>query len=217
MERTNKKMEEHFILRVPPDVAERLERVLSEDPAAGNDASIDLSFTEDGRTGTFVIGEDSFPATLLDLPAVVESYKTYDDNMLIKTADVGQMIMVGDHSPPESFEYRHGITPPMRDARRRRFRKNPDMNPDIVHKIENDLLQIMSRGSSRDVDVELVEHEEDVEEAAEEEGAASRPSAEPGSSEKHAADAAPAEQGAVGGGNHDPMDVDEDEDDDDDD
>ena len=48
-------------------------------------------FAEDGRTGTFVIGNDSFPASLLDLPSVVESYKTYDDSVLIKTADVGQV------------------------------------------------------------------------------------------------------------------------------
>lgn len=48
--------------------------------------------TEDGRSGTFVIGDDHFPTSLLDLPCVVESYKTYDDSCLIKTADIGQVI-----------------------------------------------------------------------------------------------------------------------------
>lgn len=47
--------------------------------------------TEDGRGGTFMIGNESFPASLLDLPTVVESYKTYDDSVLIKTADIGQV------------------------------------------------------------------------------------------------------------------------------
>ena len=47
---------------------------------------------EDRRTGTFVIGNDRFPASLLDLPCVVESYKTYDDSALVKTADVGQVL-----------------------------------------------------------------------------------------------------------------------------
>jgi TATA-binding protein-associated factor Taf7 len=46
---------------------------------------------EDGRSGTFMIGNQSFPASLLDLPAVVESYKTYDDSFLVKTADIGQV------------------------------------------------------------------------------------------------------------------------------
>lgn len=40
------------------------------------------------------------------------------------------MIMIreeGDPSP-EEVEYRHGLTPPMRDARRRRFRREPNLN-----------------------------------------------------------------------------------------
>lgn len=46
---------------------------------------------DDGRSGTFAIGDDHFPASLLDLPCVVESYKTYDDTVLIKAADIGQV------------------------------------------------------------------------------------------------------------------------------
>ena len=37
-------MEEHFILRVPQSVAERLERILNEDPDAAADGSLDLAF-----------------------------------------------------------------------------------------------------------------------------------------------------------------------------
>lgn len=40
------------------------------------------------------------------------------------------MIMIredGDPAP-DGMEYRHGVTPPMRDARRRRFRREPDLN-----------------------------------------------------------------------------------------
>ncbi|KAK6163771.1 hypothetical protein DH2020_000635 [Rehmannia glutinosa] len=145
-------MEEQFILRVPPAVAERIERLLNESASSSEDKSLDLSFSEDGRTGTFMIGNDRFSASLLDLPTVVESYKTYDDNVLIKTADIGQvglllhnylnlligniadmamltveklcqMIMVREEgdSIPEAVEYRHGLTPPMRDARSEDF------------------------------------------------------------------------------------------------
>ena len=45
----------------------------------------------EGRTGHFTFGSEVFPVTLLDLPCVVESYKTYDDNHLVKTCDVGQV------------------------------------------------------------------------------------------------------------------------------
>jgi hypothetical protein len=33
-----------------------------------------------------------------------------------------------DDPAPEGVEYKHGLTPPMRDARRRRFRREPDLN-----------------------------------------------------------------------------------------
>ncbi|KAI5063209.1 hypothetical protein GOP47_0021756 [Adiantum capillus-veneris] len=150
-------MEEHFILRVPPSVAERLERVLNENPASPDDVDIDLSFVGDGRTGSFKIGGDTFPAALLDMPCVLETYKTYDDNVLIKTADIGQMIMVRDEKDPvpDSIEYRHGFTPPMRDARRRRFRREPDLNPELVQKVEQDLISIMSGGTAQDILLKL--------------------------------------------------------------
>lgn len=40
------------------------------------------------------------------------------------------MIMVRENNdpPPEGPEYKHGLTPPMKDARRRRFRREPDLN-----------------------------------------------------------------------------------------
>ncbi|XP_078436216.1 TBP-associated factor 7 [Wolffia australiana] len=147
-------MEEQFILRVPPSVAERIERLLNEVQPSSDDALLDLSFCEDGRRGSFMIGNDAFPASLLDLPCIVESYKTYDDNVLIKTADVGQMIMVREECDPapEGTEFKHGLTPPMRDARKRRFRREPDLNPELVQRVEKDLLNIMSGGTTEGVE-----------------------------------------------------------------
>ncbi|OMO57860.1 TAFII55 protein, conserved region [Corchorus olitorius] len=147
-------MDEQFILRVPPSVAESIDRLLSEN-ASSEDKPLDLLFSEDGRTGTFVIGNDRFPVSLVDLPCVVESYKTYDDCALVKTADIGQMIMVrepGD-ATPDVVEYRHGLTPPMRDARKRRFRREPDLNPELVKRVEKDLLNIMSGATVGNLDI----------------------------------------------------------------
>ncbi|KAK9130823.1 hypothetical protein Sjap_011310 [Stephania japonica] len=155
-------MEEQFILRLPPSIAERVDRLLSDNASSSEDKSLDLSFSEDGRTGTFIIGNDHLPASLLDLPGIVESYKTYDDNVLIKTADIGQIIMVRDEgeNAPDGLEYKHGLTPPMRDARRRRFRREPDLNPELVQRAEKDLVNIMTGGTAENVDVEVVEQEE---------------------------------------------------------
>ncbi|XP_042518637.1 transcription initiation factor TFIID subunit 7 isoform X2 [Macadamia integrifolia] len=157
-------MEEQFILRVPPSVAERIDRLLNENALSSEDNSLDLSFSEDGRNGTFVIGSDRFPTSLLDLPTGVESYKTYDDNVLIKTADIGQIIMVREEgdTAPDDVEYRHGLTPPMRDARRRRFRREPDLNPELVQRVEKDLVNIMAGGTAENVDAGAVEHEDAV-------------------------------------------------------
>ncbi|KAL5674889.1 hypothetical protein ACJX0J_011020, partial [Zea mays] len=140
-------MEEQFILRVPPSVAERIERLMNESTASSSnphEASLDLSFSV-GLNRLPTPGNESFPASLLDLPAVVESYKTYDDSVLIKTADVGQMIMVREENDPapEGVEYKHGLTPPMRDARRRRFRREPDLNAELVNQVEKHLISIM--------------------------------------------------------------------------
>ncbi|XP_074349690.1 transcription initiation factor TFIID subunit 7-like [Apium graveolens] len=157
-------MEEQFILRVPPSVAERINQFLSQNVSSSDDNSLDLSFSDDGRSGTFAIGNDRFPASLLDLPAIVESYKTYDDNVLIKTADIGQMIMVREEgdSAPDAVDYRHGLTPPMRDARRRRFRREPDLNPELVKRIDKDLCEMKNGGTSEIADVEVAEHDGSV-------------------------------------------------------
>ncbi|XP_011025157.1 PREDICTED: transcription initiation factor TFIID subunit 7 [Populus euphratica] len=161
-------MEEQFILRVTPSIAEKLDRLLSETASSSEEQSLDLSFSEDGRGGTFVIGNERFPASLLDLPCVVESYKTYDDCALVKTADIGQMIMVreaGD-TAPDVVEYRHGLTPPMRDARKRRFRREPYLSPELVQRVEKDLLNIMAGGTVENAEAEANEQEEDGEQNA---------------------------------------------------
>ncbi|KAG5250112.1 transcription initiation factor TFIID [Salix suchowensis] len=176
------RMEEQFILRVTPSIAEKLDRLLSETASSSEEQSLDLSFSEpwpihehgiscfaeDGRSGTFIIGNEHFPASLLDLPCVVESYKTYDDCALVKTADIGQMIMVreaGD-TAPDVVEYRHGLTPPMRDARKRRFRREPYLNPELVQRVEKDLLNIMAGGTVENAEAEANEQEEDGEQNA---------------------------------------------------
>lgn len=151
------------MLRVPESLAERLNRVLTENASSAGeeDNAMDLTFQEDGRTGQFVIGGESFPAFLFDLPSVVESWKTYDDTNLVKAADVGQMIVVRDPSdssqaaPPEDVVFRDGLTPPMRDPRRRRFRRESELNPEVVADVEKDLQSIMAGGTAKGVDIPL--------------------------------------------------------------
>lgn len=46
---------------------------------------------EHGRSGLLVVEGQEFPVSVLDLPTMVESYKTYDDVNLVKTGDIGQV------------------------------------------------------------------------------------------------------------------------------
>lgn len=57
-----------------------------------------------------------------------------------------QMLVVTerDAAAPSHGEARHGVTPPMRDARARHFRVQPDVPAALVAKTEQDLLAILA-------------------------------------------------------------------------
>lgn len=103
----------------------------------------DLPYSLDSRRAIFHIGETSYNAKLVDLPAVIEAQKTLDNRQMFKVADICQMLLVespidapstdanGATNPPEpskafdvkDFIWPHGLTPPLRHVRKRRFRK----------------------------------------------------------------------------------------------
>jgi TATA-binding protein-associated factor Taf7 len=62
--------------------------------------------------------------------------------------------------PPEGPEYRHGLTPAMRDARRRRFRREPDINVSFnqifYHVLKLVLLQLFSTSRCQHRNASLV-------------------------------------------------------------
>ena len=98
---------------------------------------------KDARRAVFHIGTQLYAAKLVDMPTVSESYKTLDNKQIFKIADISQMLLVErpiaheaeamESGAPASgvrssfniddFIYPHGITPPMRWARKRRFRR----------------------------------------------------------------------------------------------
>lgn len=49
----------------------------------------------EGQPGTLKVGGDEFAAHLLDMPTIVETYKTYDDVHLVKSNDIGQVCRGG--------------------------------------------------------------------------------------------------------------------------
>lgn len=136
-------IEEQLILRMMPgDHCDYLRKAVAERkvgvPKHLGGADVSMKFLDDeGRRVMFVIQGQPYAAILVDLPTITEGMKTWDKKSMVKSADICQMILVfakvKDEAEarsvplPKAVEHGHrwphGITPPMHDARNRRFRK----------------------------------------------------------------------------------------------
>ena len=87
-----------------------------------------------------------YQLTVLNLPTIAECYKTYDDVNLVKTGDIGQVLVVGPCTEEECRigEIRDGVTHPMRNARERVFRKPIDVPKEKVAQVESQILDILN-------------------------------------------------------------------------
>lgn len=125
-------VEEHFILRVPQSIAPQLHEAVSKREVAD---STWFKF-KDSRRAVFHFGDKLFGAKLVDLPTLIESQlMTGSGGHSVKVADISQMLLVEDEVETEGqvvndrqfniedFIYPHGITPPLKHVRKRRFRK----------------------------------------------------------------------------------------------
>ncbi|GJN88603.1 hypothetical protein Rhopal_001569-T1 [Rhodotorula paludigena] len=136
-------VEEQFILRVPPEIAGKLR-----DQVDRRDVSPDVWFKfKDSRRAVFHLGNKLYGAKLVDLPALLESQRlTGVGGQTVKVADVSQMLLVEEEIQDESqvtrgkvfdiedFVYPHGITPPLKHVRKRRFRRR--INRRTIEQVE---------------------------------------------------------------------------------
>jgi TATA-binding protein-associated factor Taf7 len=113
-------------------------------------------------------------AKLMDLPTHIESQKTIDGKMFYKTADICQLLIckegdeVSDDEPEtpvesgkkskrdpnkvdKKFVYMHGICPPLKNCRRRRFRKTMRKRVLDAPEIEKEVKRLLR------VDIEAVD------------------------------------------------------------
>ena len=157
--KTGATTEEAYLLRVQnPQLAENLKRMLRNQQSAPS--KLELRFKSD-REGAFICGDETFQASVRNLPCVTEVFKSYDDENLVKTVDVAQVVLVRDEGTeaPPTGEYRDGVTPVMRDARNRHFRKLPEMDPELVERVETELVEIVNHGAPKGWTFEDVEEE----------------------------------------------------------
>ncbi|CEH19104.1 Transcription initiation factor TFIID, subunit TAF7 [Ceraceosorus bombacis] len=125
--------------------------------AVGTDkANVELKF-KDSRRATFKIGNTTLPAKLVDLPTILETHKTLDGRQLFKVADISQMLLVGGDGDrreeeedvndrkgggADAYVWDSGITPPMRYARKRRFRKRT--NKRVIETVEKEVERLLA-------------------------------------------------------------------------
>ncbi|KAI8597249.1 TAFII55 protein conserved region-domain-containing protein [Dissophora ornata] len=145
-------IEEQFILRLPPgEMCDRFrEKVLAREV----DESVKLRFS-DPRRGTFTFEDIEFPTKLVDLPTIIEAQKTLNGKQMYKIADISQMLIV-DLTPvekvpevktepstlqPSDYVWPDGLTNPLKNVRKRRFRKR--VSKVAVEGVENEIERLL--------------------------------------------------------------------------
>ncbi|XP_054551618.1 LOW QUALITY PROTEIN: transcription initiation factor TFIID subunit 7-like [Talpa occidentalis] len=147
-------LENQFILRLPLEHASTVRKIVhSRYLSMKDNLRIDLS---PGRRHAVVEIEDvSLAAKLVDLPCVIGSLKTLDKKTFYKTASISQMLVctaaadsyssleesfnsadvkAGRKSEKEKqkkYVWKHGITPPLKNVRKKRFRKTKKKTNDF--------------------------------------------------------------------------------------
>ena len=136
-------IESQFILRMlPGEDCDLLRKAIEEKQVGksvlqGGPGVYYRFFDREGRRAMVTIQGRSYAASMVELPTVIETMKSWNKKDWVKTADVCQMLLVLGrvHSEdeakkfprppivePESHRYPHGLTPPMRWVRKLRFR-----------------------------------------------------------------------------------------------
>ncbi|KAL9027108.1 MAG: hypothetical protein Q9196_004317, partial [Gyalolechia fulgens] len=156
-------LEEEFILRMQPgEDCEYIRRAIAErrwGSTQEGGADVRMQFLrKDGRRAVVSVQKRLYAACLVDLPCVIEGMKSWDKKAWFKTADVCQMLMVlgriekeeeaMDYTlpkdvDPKTWQYAHGITPPMRYARKRRFRKRISKN--AIEAVEEEVERLLAQ------------------------------------------------------------------------
>ncbi|XP_023675653.1 transcription initiation factor TFIID subunit 7 [Paramormyrops kingsleyae] len=159
-------LESQFVLRLPQEYASTVRRMAQSSSMNIKDR-LTIELHADGRHGIVRVDRVPLACKLVDLPCILESLKTVDKKTFYKTADVCQMLVCtvdGDLYPPleeptgttdpkskkkdkdKKFVWNHGITCPLKNTRKRRFRKtakkkyieSPDVEKEVKRLLSTD-------------------------------------------------------------------------------
>ncbi|KAJ5157680.1 uncharacterized protein N7482_008780 [Penicillium canariense] len=133
-------IEEQFILRMlPGEDCDYLRQAIEERKFDKSEFSF-KPLTRDGRRAIFKVRNQQYAACLVDLPCIIEGMKSWDRRGWYKSADICQMLLILgkvsndqealeypippelEGADPKMLQYPHGLAPPLRWVRKRRFR-----------------------------------------------------------------------------------------------
>ncbi|CAD6208478.1 GSCOCG00003490001-RA-CDS [Cotesia congregata] len=162
-------LESQFILRLPEEPAKVLREIIQAGLPLKDRLTVKIE--NDMRYGEVRFDHWLLHAKVLDLPTIVESMKTIDNKSFYKTADICQLLIckeeddhtTDDESPvrqkkkdpnkvDRKFLWPHGITPPTKNIRKRRFRKTlkkkyveaPEIEKEVKRllRVDNDAVDV---------------------------------------------------------------------------
>lgn len=154
-------LESQFILRLPPTPAAAL-RAAVRSGVMNVEDRLSIQLENDMRHGTVQFDKFNLPFKVNDLPTIIESCKTLDRKIFYKTADIcqimiaqeGDTVLTDEEVSPKKkekdkdkrFMLPHGITAPLKNVRKRRFRKTlkkkyvdlPDVEKEVKRLLRTD-------------------------------------------------------------------------------
>ncbi|OJJ84554.1 transcription initiation factor TFIID subunit 7 family protein [Aspergillus glaucus CBS 516.65] len=146
-------IEEQFILRMLPGPDCDYLRKAVEERLFDRSEFCFKPLTREGRRAVIKIRDKQYAAALVDLPCIVEGMKSWDRRGWYKSADICQMLLVlglvandkealeypipsdVEQLDEKTLRYPHGLTPPLRWARKRRFRNR--VSTRTIEQVEN--------------------------------------------------------------------------------
>ena len=157
-ENENYEVENQFILRMPSGPAAALKSVVASGVLNLKDR-LSIQIETDMRRGTVRFDNWILPTKIVDLPCIIESHKTLDKKNFYKTADICQMMVCTDETDDldkeapkldekkgdfkdKRYLHPHGITAPLKNVRKKRFRKTLKKKTVDVPEIEKEVKRL---------------------------------------------------------------------------
>lgn len=174
-------LETQFIMRMPKEPSAALREAIQSGANNLKDRLF-IRLDNDLRYGEVRFDHWLLHAKVVDLPTIIESLKTIDSKNFYKTADICQMMICKEEPDQQSAEeespnknkkkdpnkvdkkylWPHGITPPCKNVRKRRFRKTLKKKYVEAPEIEKEVKRLLRVDNDAvNVKWELITEEED--------------------------------------------------------